>query len=86
MEKAIMKIGHSLAVIIPRPLAKAAGFRAGQRVLLQEESEGITIRRAGQRASVDLRGKVPSVGFRLLDQRRTRRALASQWKRRWKGI
>lgn len=86
MEKSIIKIGSSLAVIIPSRVARASGLRKGERVLLEEQEGGIMIRRRNNVTPVDLWGKVAAKGFGLTDQRQLRRRVDKQFSRRWKNI
>lgn len=43
IRKKVIKIGNSIAIVIPAPLAKAMGVRAGSRVTIEVRGRSIWI-------------------------------------------
>ena len=45
MKQKVIKIGSSIGVVLPKPIAMELGFKAGQEVSLTSDANGVFIKR-----------------------------------------
>ena len=86
MEKEILKIGSSLAIIIPSPVAKSFHLKSGDRVRIEVEEWKITIQKTEKITPVKLEGIVKPSGFKLKDLRKLRREWTKSFEAKWKDL
>lgn len=86
MEKEVLKIGNSLAVIIPSPVAKSIGLRKGDKVNIRPVNDIIEINRLEQVKPINLRGLVKPIGKSpsLRDFKKLRREFTQSIESKWK--
>lgn len=84
MEKEVIQIGNSLAVIIPKAIAQKAGLRKGSVVNVTEAGSKVQINKVDAVTPVRLRGVVSSRGATFRDFARARKNLHKQFFTKWK--
>ena len=84
MEKEIIQLGNSLAVIIPSPMARQCRFRRGDSVRLKVEDQTLRIDPMSRLKPVKLCGLIRPRGSRLRDFRTARSAIHRAFSKRWK--
>ncbi len=82
MEKGILQLGSSLAVIIPRPMAKQIHLNKGDRVRWIVAGRSLRLVPSSQLRPVHLLGLLQEQQTAWKDFRKAR----LQWKRTWKNI
>ncbi len=83
MKKEVIKIGNSLALIIPSAVAKQANLHAGDTVMVEAVDQAISIRRTNLVAPIDLRGKALRSKVTMQDIRQGRRAMTRAVMKKW---
>ncbi|GEM_PF-2638434 len=84
MEKEVIQIGSSLAVIIPRPVAQAAGIKKGDYLDIGNVKGEIFMVPVTPLRPVTLKGIVSSKGASQKDFTQTRRTLSKSFHKKWK--
>lgn len=84
MEKEVIQIGNSLAVIIPSPVARAAGIKKGDYLDIENKKEKILVVPVASLRPITLKGIVPSKGASQKDFVQTRKTLSKSFRRKWK--
>lgn len=82
MEKEIIQLGSSLAVIIPRPMAKQIRLNKGDRVRWVVAGRSLRLVPSSQLRPVHLRGLLQEQQVAWKDFRKAR----SHFQRKWKNI
>lgn len=86
MEKEVIQLGKSLAVILPKAIASRAGLKRGSRVDITERGRNVQIRRADHITPVHLQGIVSTKGIRAADFEVARRKIHGQFTKKWKSF
>lgn len=86
MEKEILQLGNSLAVIIPRNIAQQVGLSKGDRVDIKGSDKTVQIRRIPQATPLNLCGIVPSRGVTEKDIRQSRKRIHQDLLNKWKNF
>lgn len=86
MDKEIIQLGSSLAVIIPSPIAKKFHLKKGDHLRFKVSGQALRIDPLSRLIPVKLRGAVHSQGASLADFRRARSQVGRALKRKWKNF
>ena len=84
MEKEVIQIGNSLAVIIPSPVAQAAGIKKGDYLEIENVREKILMIPVSFLHPVTLKGIVSSKGVSQKDLIQARQIISKSFRKKWK--
>ena len=86
MEKGVIQLGSSLAVIIPRPMAQQISLHKGDRVRWVVSGQSLRLVPSPQLRPVHLRGVLQGQKTSWKDFRAGRLQLQKSFSKKWKNI